>query len=295
MYLFQKIEEATLHYNDSRKAIGKFLLENYELINDLTMSQVAEQTYTSKAGLVRFAKKLGFSGWKEFVHAFKEEQEYEQKYLGEINPNIPFEPEDGYEMVASKLKTLQIESLEDTHNSLDGSTLFKATQLLIHSQNIMIFCISPYIYLADIFRRKMLTIGKNVIIANPLEASLAAQSLTDKDCEIMISYSGNNETLEPIVHIKELAEQNVQLIGITSSGENKLRQYADVVLAISSRERIYSKIANFATEESINYLLNTLFACYFNQNYQENWENKQRKTLSIESDKRFTNLKNIQG
>lgn len=295
MYLFQKIEESTLQYNDSRKVIGKFLLDNAERLNDFSMEQIAKETYTSKASLVRFAKKLGFSGWKEFVIAVKEEKAYEQKYTGEVNPNIPFEGNDSYEVIASKLKVLKMEALEDTINTIDGSTLFKVTNLLINSETIMIFCISPYIYLADIFRRKMMTIGKNVIVANPLEASLAAKTLSEQDCAIMISYSGNNETIEPISHIKEIKERNVKLIGITSGGENTLRKNSDVVLTISSRERIYSKIANFATEESINYLLNVLFSCYFKQDYQVNLENKIANSLQIESEKRFTNLKRIQG
>jgi hypothetical protein len=67
-----------------------------------------------------------------------------------------------------------------------------------------------------------------------------------------------------------------------------------VTFTISSREKLYSKIANFSTEESINYILNTLFSCYFSQNYEENLKNKIAKTIKIESKKRFTHLKNIQ-
>lgn len=295
MYLFQKIEEATIQYNDSKKVIATFLLENAERLSDFSMKEIAEETYTSKASLVRFAKKMGYKGWKDFIIAFKEEKANEQKYIQEVNPNIPFEEDDGYEVIANKLKILQVESLGDTFNTLDGSTLFRATKLLKDSENIMVFCISPYIYLADIFRRKMMTIGKNVIVANPLESSLATNTLSDDDCAIMISYSGNNEYLEPISHIKELKRRKVKLIGLTSGGENTLRNYSDAVLTISSRERIYSKIANFATEESINYLLNVLFSCYFKQNYRENLENKISNTIQIESEKRFTKLKNIQG
>lgn len=40
MYLIQKIEETAIQYNDSKKVIATFLIEN------------AEETYTSKASLV---------------------------------------------------------------------------------------------------------------------------------------------------------------------------------------------------------------------------------------------------
>lgn len=294
MYLFQQIEETIFNYNDSRKIIGEFILENAEKISEIPMEKIAQETYTSKASLVRFAKKLGYSGWREFVLAFREEVIYEQKYTGEINPNIPFNKEDDYMQIARNIKTLQTEALEDTFNQLDKSTLFKATQILLQADTIMFFCISPYIYLADIFRRKMLTIGKHIIVTNPLEASIATQSLTEKDCAIIISYSGTNDTIDPLSHIKDLKENNVSLIGLTSGGENTLRKNANVTFTISSREKLYSKIANFSTEESINYILNTLFSCYFNQNYEENLKNKIATTIKIESKKRFTHLKNIQ-
>lgn len=110
--------------------------------------------------------------------------------------------------------------------------------LLKDSENITIFCIGPYIYLADIFRRKMMTIGINVIVANSLESSLATNTLSEDDCKIMISYSENNEYLEPISHINELEKRKVKLIGLTSGGENTLSNYPDIVLTIFSKENL---------------------------------------------------------
>lgn len=292
MYLFQQIEEVILQYNDTRRAIGEFVLKEKSNLRRMSMDEVAKRTYTSKATLVRFAKTIGYSGWREFISAFMEEVLYEERSHAEIDPNFPFQEQDSYEMIANNIGLLQAESIKDTINLLNVNMLNQAVGILTQSKSVTLFCISPYIYLAEVFRRKMLTIGQIVEIANPLEASISAQVLTENDCAIVISYSGNNEILEPIVHISALKKRGVQLIGITSGGDNYIRKNVDCVLTMSSRERLYSKISNFATEESVHFLLNVLFSCYFKQNYQANIDHKIFNAKEIER-QRFSTLNNI--
>ena len=86
----------------------------------------------------------------------------------------------------------------------------------------------------------------------------------------------------PLNLIPILKEHKVCLLAITGLGDNLLRQQADCVLSISSRERLYSKIGTFATEESIEYLLNLLYACYFVKHYQKNIEYKIRVSRTLE-------------
>lgn len=86
----------------------------------------------------------------------------------------------------------------------------------------------------------------------------------------MISYSGNNEKGEPMRYLPVLLDNQVPVIGITSGGDNYLRKKLSCVLTISSKERLYTKISNFATEESIHFILNCLFSCYFARDFQNN-------------------------
>ncbi|WP_161797218.1 MurR/RpiR family transcriptional regulator [Paenibacillus terrae] len=175
MYLFQQIEEVILQYNDTRRAIGEFVLKEKLNLRHMSMNEVAKGTYTSKATLVRFAQTIGYSGWREFITAFMEEVLYEERSRAEVDPNFPFKEQDSYEKIANNIGVLQAESISDTLNILNVNMLNQAVQILTNANKIILFCISPYIYLAEVFRRKMLTIGVIVEIANPLEASLSAK------------------------------------------------------------------------------------------------------------------------
>lgn len=283
MFLFQKIEELMMNYGDARHAIGEFVLHEKDNLYKYTISEIAEYTYTSKATVVRFAKTLGYDGWKEFMKEFISEIKYQQNHQDDVDVNYPFKENDSVQIIIEKMKTLQIESIQDTADLLDTAMLDKATTFLLNAKHIVIFGISPNSFLGELFRRKMITIGKQIDLARSGESGIIARTLGKDDCAIMISYSGNNEAADPMVHLSVLLENNVPTIGITSGGDNYLRRNLDCILTMSSKERLYTKIANFSTEESIQFIFNVLFANYFVKNYQENNLYKIQNSKILES------------
>lgn len=282
MYLFQKIEEISMQNNTANKIIGEFVLREKDKLHNYSMQEIADFTYTSKPTLVRFAKALGFSGWKEFMKSFVEESFYEKTHYSNISPNFPFDKTDSTKDLIRKLSSLQVESILDTADLINIEILERAVDILLSSNHIVMFGYSPTIYIEELFRRKMMTIGGLVDIAPIGEGGTMSALLKENDCAIIISYSGNNKGLVPMSFIKTLKENNVSMIGITSGGDNYIREQIDCVLTISSRERLYSKIAGFTTEESIMHILNILYSCYFARNYQENLNYKIKNSREFE-------------
>lgn len=282
MYLFQKIQEISMQYNTANKNIGDFILREKSKLHNYSMQEIADLTFTSKPTLVRFAQKLGFSGWKEFMKAFIEESFYEETHYSDISPNLPFDKTDSTKDLIRKLSSLQVEAILDTADLIDIDILERAVDILLSANHIVMFGMSPNIYIEELFRRKMRSIGRLVDIASMEEGGIMAASLHENDCAIIISYSGNNKDREPMQFIDIFKENNVSMIGITSVGDNYIREQIDCVLTISSRERLYSKIAGFATEESIIHILNILYSCYFARNYQENLNYKIKNSRALE-------------
>ncbi len=283
MYLFQRIEELMLTYQDTRKKIAEFILNEKDRIMKLSMQEIADYTFTSKATLVRFAKTLGFSGWKEFIRAFMEESIHQDNHYTSINPNFPFEETDSVKKIIHNVSSLHMASILDTMDTLEADIVEMAVDRLISARQIAVFGMNPNSFFADIFKWKMLTIGRNVMVARAGEAGMTARSLGEEDCAIIISYSGNNQKKEPVTQLDLLLQNGVKLIGITGSGDNYIRRHVDCVLSISSRERLYTKISNFSTEESILVILNVLFSCYFARNYEANIKYKVDNSRILEA------------
>ncbi|MCC4045644.1 MurR/RpiR family transcriptional regulator [Enterococcus gallinarum] len=282
MNLLQRIEEYTVSPNSTKRGIAEFILENKYDIHKFSINQIAEQTFASKSSLVRFGKALGFAGWKDFCNKLIEDIRYEQTHYSEIDPNIPFTSKDDFSEIIQNIATIQVESIQDTADNIDIPQLRKAVNMLNNSQRIVVLGVSPNNLMGEIFRRKMATIGKSVEVINNGEIGITVSSLTRNDTAIIISYSGNDVSREPMSFIPQMKQQNVQLIGVTSEGGNYIHQEINTILRISSRERLYKKISNFTTEESILFLLNVLYAGVFSTNYIKNYNFKLKNSIKLE-------------
>ena len=290
MNLLHKVEEAMMQYGgSSRRSIGDFILKEKNDLHKYSLQEIADQTYTSKAAVVRFAQALGFSGWKEFVKAFTEEQSYQAQHYSNIDANFPFTKDSRRKDIINQLCSLQVESLLDTADLLNEAPLDECAALLLGSRRVAMFGLNPNFALAELFKRKMLSIGRQVELPSQGDVGLLAHSLDKYDCAVIISYSGNSPTTGALSVLPTLKQRNVPIIGITSVGDNLLRQKADYTLSISSYERLYSKISTFGTENSILFILNVLFSICFAADYDANLERKIGTAREPESTRRVTN------
>ena len=71
-----------------------------------------------------------------------------------------------------------------------------------------------------------------------------------------------------------LHDDHTKLLLICSEQAEKLFPYADLRLYLSSQEDQADKISSFSTRVSLLYILDALYACYFERNYKENNKKK---------------------
>ena len=187
--------------------------------------------------------------------------------------------------MSKKLRPLKKESIQDTADKLDPADLERAAGWLQAAERVVIFGLTPNEYLAHLFKRKMLSIGKSVQVAQAGEFGLTAASLDEDDLAIIISYSGSSSSMESLRYLSLLKKQRVKILGLTSENGHLLREAADTVLTICTREDNYKKIGNFSTEESIHFLLNSLYAAYFKKDYFANYVRKINLAASLEENR----------
>ena len=292
MYLFQRIEEAVFKQFDARRTIGEFLLANREELPNYSMDEIAKLTHTSKATLVRFAKYFDYSGWTEFMYAFTHEVVHFEENTFEIDPNIPFTRSTDTLEIIENLAKLRIQTIKETSSLMSVDDISKAAKIISQANNIIIYGRSPNSYFGELFKRNLNTIHKKAFMADGDESGLISNTLTSEDCAVIISYSGNNADTYPMKNVKSLVNNHVPIISITSGGENYLRDYSTFVFNVSSREKLYSKISNFSTEESILFILNVLYAKIFALDYDNNMEMKIKNSRTLET-RRMTTFKDI--
>ena len=177
----------------------------------------------------------------------------------------------------------------DTADLLREWEIDETVKIMKRSRRIAVFGINPNNMMGELFRRRMLSIGRLVEIPSLGDSGLLASSLTSDDCVFIISYSGNSVHREPLNILRFLEPKQIPVIAITSRGDNYLRRHAKLALTISSQERLYSKISTFATETSIHYILNVVFASYFTSDFHRHFEEKVSRGKMLEYE-RFSSV-----
>lgn len=282
MRLIQQIEEATLKYTDARRSIAAVILEHRTDFHELSLEAVAKLAYVSKPTVVRFAQSFGYTGWRDF-----REDVVAQLYSTAAKPervdvNYPFQKSADLKEITQAISQAMIQTIEDTQEELDLGMVSRTISLMERAGRIVIFCVSPHTYSAQLFARKMLCIQKPVQVSNPREMGITARTLTSLDMAIIISYAGNNENVEPMSIVPYLKENRIPTAVLTSTGTNYLRKNFSTVLTIPDDEHLYTKIATFASEQSVACLLNILFAGFFARHFEKNDGNKIQTARQLE-------------
>lgn len=289
MLIRERLEKG--NFSNSERTIVDFILEQKMKIQDMTTKEIAQATYTSPSTLIRIAHKMHFNGWNELKVAYLKETQYLETHFAHIDANLPFENNDTIMSIASKLATLKKESIDDTLSLVTHDELQKAVGIIRKSEGIRLFAVSNNGLITQEFAHRMGRIRKEVKVC-ALQGELVYQAcLTPaKDCAIIVSYSGETPILGRVA--SALKANHIPLIAITNIGDNTVSRQADVVLRICTRERLYSKIATFSTDISIEYILDLLYACVFALHYDRHLKTKIDVSRMIERG-RFSTLEMV--
>ncbi|TKI83410.1 MurR/RpiR family transcriptional regulator [Bacillus mycoides] len=271
MLLIEKMKEDI--FSSSESEIIVYLFKQRENIKDKTTKQISKETYTHPSTLIRIAKKLGYSGWVELKNSFLGEIEYLNSHFSSIDANYPFDDQDSIMTVANKMALLNQTTISDTLSLLNHDDLQRATNMLDEAAHIKVFSMYHNLLICHDFKSKMNRIGKHVSLCT-VDPHFEAVNSNTETCAIVISYSGESEDIISLLPF--LKRKKVPVIALTSIGENTLTKYADCILRITTREKLYSKIGSFSSNESICFLLDLLYACVFSEDYKNNLEYKIR-------------------
>lgn len=278
----------TSQFSAGEKPIVELMLQEPERIRSMSLKEIARVTFSSPSVCVRIAKKLGFHGWNDLKEAYLDEVEYLNTHFQGVDANFPFTASDSIMSIAGKIADLHRESVADTLALIDHDTLQKAIRLLEASKGIHIFCIANLNYTAEEFVFKMKRIGIPVYLNYTQGCIYHEAVMTPPDhCAICISYSGETPSLLNTVHY--LKENHTPILAITSVGTNSLAKQADVVLRITTREKMFSKIGGFSSIASISLLLDILYSCMFSLQYDKNMAYKTTVARRVEVNRRVDN------
>lgn len=262
--LLVRIDDYSQSAGEAEKEFIKRLQRKPESILRKSIKEIARETYTSPATIVRLCKKLGCKGYKDFQNTLA----YEVALFRESR-EIAFQKitrTDTVEDIIYKVTKKNIESLETTRKLLEPKIITECVKLLEKSRSVTLFGLGTSLLVARDLYLKLLRADVICNVCDDWHAQLlTARNLRMNDLAIVISYSGLTE--EMLQCAREAKGNGAKVIAITRAVESRLAAEADFVLPVAATELIHRSGAMSSRISQLN-VVDILFTAYVNRNYE---------------------------
>lgn len=251
-----KIQNLTL--TATEKVIANHMLDNLDIVGLQPSTFLASTLGISDAAVVRFVKKLGFSGYLEFRKKMTEDLIANKLQQSEIMSLPSHKYAHNKEKISEdylmqQVENSSLENIQKTFASLDTKLIEQIADIIFSSRNKYIAAFRGTACCAHYLASKLSLFSYNVmpIIHADSSAVEHLMGITDQDCIVVFTfpkYSSINYT------IMEMAmEHHTKTILITDKLTCPLAKKADIVLTASIDTSILfnSYIAPMALADTI--------------------------------------------
>lgn len=270
MNIFTTIKQ-TKNFTESETIFADYILNHPHDVLEFDIQQLSKNAYVSASTIYRVIDKLGLSGLTQLKVQISLQLEKNKQEVNDVDYNYPFNEKNTQYQITAQMLTLYEQTVKNTFNLIDLDVLLNVVQALKKAHNIYIFPSIGNYFMAESFQQNMLEIGVRVEVISEAYYQHWHASLCDKnDIVIIISYSA--KTPQIMRNVNDLKDRNVPIVLISSTKHTPVDEYAKYHLYFSSYEDHEEKIASFSSRLSLQYLLDCIYACYFNRDYQKNLE-----------------------
>jgi RpiR family transcriptional regulator, repressor of rpiB and als operon len=200
-----------------------------DLDAETPLRSVSEEAGVSDAMIVKIAKKLGFSGFRDFRAALVN---YQQSDVAALYSEIS--PEDSSADIVRKVFNTAVQALEETMSILDITAFDKAVSLLHCAHQRDFYGLGGSAQIARDVSHKFLRIGlRSTVIDDAHMMLMSAALLGPEDVVVSFSHSGATSA---VIDATRLARQNgARTIALTNYSHSPITKVAEVVLCSTAQ------------------------------------------------------------
>ena len=267
-----KLREQSRMFSTTEREIAAQILQNPQLVVDMSVHELARHTFSSASSIVRLCNHTGFSGYKEFRKAVTYELAMREQSKQVEQKEISYS--DSLQDIVDKITYKNIVSLEETRALVDLSTLRSCIDMIHNARVIYLFGLGASLCACKDAYLKFLRLNKICIINEDWHSQLLqARNATPQDLGIVISYSG--ATVEVIECMKTLKENKTPVIAITRCVDSPVAELADQKLYTTANESIFRSGAMSSRISQLN-VIDILYTALANDRYESSLEQLSR-------------------
>lgn len=248
-------------FTGTERNIIRYIVDHPSSLIEGTIGDITKNTYASNATIVRFCKKLGFQGIRDFRQAFLMELESKKYVVSSVDYTMPFKPKEPTSAVINNIYSLYKERIDLVQSQIDAQQMDEVVECLTHAERIFIMGFGDSKIAAKEFINKMVKIHYFPILATDNREELHIfPHITQKDCVMFITYGGKHTSFDK--GIKILKRNRVKTIIITGNENAPLVKECTYRICFPDCEK-ENKIGTFYSQIAFQYILNVLYALIY--------------------------------
>ncbi len=267
MRIETKLRDRELFTPKESKIIS-YINEHTGLAINMSLDELSDQLNISKSTIIRFCKKLGFAGHKEFCVQLAKELNAFMANETELDPSFPFAKDDNNRIIAEKLLSLKVKGLNDTYAELNLETVHTLAKAIREYRNVTIYTTDENRFVSMELESRLENIGYNAnVIYLPNSILKRANSHNPRTAALFISYQTRSQALAQAARI--LSEKKIPVYLIAGPARGLLEKYADSTIRVGYYEPS-PKMAPLASGTGLAFILDLLYGYLFEMDHDQN-------------------------
>ena len=258
-----------LHFEELtelEQEIARYFLQAETIQDDLSSQQVTQKLHISQAALTRFAKKCGFTGYREFVFQYQHQASKPDTHSHKHSP-----------LTKRVLRSYTI-MREQTQDLIDEEQLERVAQLLDDAERVYFFGTGSSGLIAREMKLRFMRLGVVCEALTDQDGFAWTTSIMDENC-LVLGFSLSGTTQSVLDSLLDAKEMGAKTILFTSAPNKNSQAYTETVLVASHSQSSY--IQRISAQLPMLILIDLIYAYFLEINreskekiFNSYWENK---------------------
>ena len=258
-----------LHFEELtelEQEIARYFLQVDTIMDDLSSQQVTQKLHVSQAALTRFAKKCGFTGYREFVFQYQHQASKPDTHSHKHSP-----------LTKRVLRSYSI-MREQTQDLIDEEQLERVAQLIDDAERVYFFGTGSSGLIAREMKLRFMRLGVVCEALTDQDGFAWTTSIMDENC-LVLGFSLSGTTQSVLDSLLDAKEMGAKTILFTSAPNKNSQAYTETVLVASHSQSSY--IQRISAQLPMLILIDLIYAYFLEINreskekiFNSYWENK---------------------
>ncbi|NMD83551.1 MurR/RpiR family transcriptional regulator [Streptococcus sp. WB01_FAA12] len=258
-----------LHFEELtelEQEIARYFLQVDTIVDDLSSQQVTQKLHVSQAALTRFAKKCGFTGYREFVFQYQHQASKPETHSYKHSP-----------LTKRVLRSYSI-MREQTQDLIDEEQLERVAQLIDDAERVYFFGTGSSGLIAREMKLRFMRLGVVCEALTDQDGFAWTTSIMDENC-LVLGFSLSGTTQSVLDSLLDAMEMGAKTILFTSAPNKNSQAYTETVLVASHSQSSY--IQRISAQLPMLILIDLIYAYFLEINreskekiFNSYWENK---------------------